>query len=191
MSQCLVCLNEFVNNRLGTKKFCTKKCYYDYWYAGGDRSVYLKRIGTLNCKVCDKEFVPTHLNNMTYCSKKCSRRHWAVPIRKKDSRSIEDCKEPPTKIQTKNGYTSYYMPQHPNAAMTGYVSVHVYEMAKKLQRPLMKGETVHHINGIKNDNRIENLELWRSSHPPGQRVEDKINWAIEFLKEYGYKVIKE
>lgn len=40
------------------------------------------------------------------------------------------------------------------------------------------------------DNRIENLELWTTQQPSGQRVEDKINWAINFLKEYGYEATK-
>lgn len=38
--------------------------------------------------------------------------------------------------------------------------------------------------------RIENLELWSNSHPFGQRVEDKISCAKEFLSLYGYDVIK-
>lgn len=45
-------------------------------------------------------------------------------------------------------------------------------------------------NGIRDDNRIENLELWHKGQPPGQRVKDKIEWCIEFLNGYGYKVIK-
>ena len=40
------------------------------------------------------------------------------------------------------------------------------------------------------DNRIENLELWSKAQPPGQRVDDKINYFIEFLQAYGYKVYK-
>lgn len=38
------------------------------------------------------------------------------------------------------------------------------------------------------DNRINNLELWTRHQPAGQRVEDKVAWAIEFLEQYGYKV---
>ena len=44
---------------------------------------------------------------------------------------------------------------------------------------------------IRDDNRIENLELWCKAQPAGQRVEDRITYYIEFLNTYGYKVAKE
>lgn len=57
-------------------------------------------------------------------------------------------------------------------------------MELEIGRPLRHEETVHHINGVRSDNRIENLELWSSSHPSGQRVRDKIAWAKEILSLY-------
>jgi hypothetical protein len=62
---------------------------------------------------------------------------------------------------------------------------HRYVMESVLGRELLTTESVHHKNSVRSDNRPDNLELWTSSQPAGQRVEDKVAWAKEILALYG------
>ena len=66
--------------------------------------------------------------------------------------------------------------------------VHRAVMAEILGRPLRRDETVHHKNGDRLDNRPENLELWTTHQPKGQRVADKLAWAKEIIELYDGRV---
>jgi hypothetical protein len=82
------------------------------------------------------------------------------------------------------GYVMVYRPDHKNATKKGYIGEHRLIMSDHLGRPLNKFENVHHKNGKRDDNRIENLELWNKMQPAGQRAKDKILFAKEILKLY-------
>lgn len=73
---------------------------------------------------------------------------------------------------------------HPRASKNNYVFEHIIVMEKQLGRLLEKDENVHHINGVKDDNSIENLELWVKPQPSGIRVDDAILWAKKILARY-------
>lgn len=65
-----------------------------------------------------------------------------------------------------------------------YVQEHRYVYEQHYGVKLLPHQNVHHINGDRTDNRIENLELWDTSQPKGQRVEDKIEFYFKLINEY-------
>lgn len=84
------------------------------------------------------------------------------------------------KVSTSQGYVLVYCPEHPNANKGGgkYIFEHRLVMSNYLQRPLTTDEVVHHINGNRADNRLENLELNTNSghakkHMSERTIEEK------------------
>lgn len=92
---------------------------------------------------------------------------------------------PRLKIKTNSGYIYIFKPTHPCATKAGYVLEHRLVVEKEISRYLDNTETVHHKNGVKDDNRIENLELRTGNHGPGQSIGDLINWALYIIEKYG------
>lgn len=116
------------------------------------------------CLFCEVSFVPKHrhssknLNAGKYCSPSCRSRS-----PKKYGKDHGGWKGGTT---NKAGYVVITDPERRR------VLEHRYVMEQVLGRKLTTNEFVHHKNGVRNDNRPENLELWLKAQPPGIRATD-------------------
>ena len=137
-----------------------------------------------------------------------SSRHLRCPAcRSKESRDLCQCGEPKQgrsatcakcrivsgasngrwkggRTRHKAGYVMSWAPGHPRSGKGQYVFEHILVMEQILGRHLLPDESVHHRNGVRDDNRPENLELWTRPQPTGIRVTDAIAWAREILARY-------
>jgi len=165
------------DKRVKAIRLCAMHC--SRLYRNGDVGVvYSMRNGP---KICTVDGCEKPVNARGYCSTHYSR--W----RKTGSTGDAELQQAPhgTGHITPNGYRTFRAPDHPNSWKDGRVSEHTLVMTKIIGRPLRKGETIHHINGIRDDNRPENLELWTSDHPSGRRVSDLREFAASIAFDYG------
>lgn len=129
------------------------------------------------CPVCDGAY-KTRWHRQVCCSRTCARkldaqRHGPSNWKGGVNRHV-------------SGYLKQLAKGHPAADKNGYVMQHRLIMEKELGRYLKPHERVHHKNGIRDDNRPENLELWivkgrSTKDPSGQRASDLARIALAAL----------
>ena len=126
---------------------------------------------------------PSHWARRRFCSRGCAIRSAPQPTaeqRRGPGRGEEHPRWKGRGIDKQSGYVWIRLPGWTRSKLE-----HRHVMEQHLGRALTSEETVHHRNGDKTDNRLENLELWSSRHPRGQRVEDLVAFAREVLDLYG------
>lgn len=198
-STCLKCNKEFVKTANSAGKYCSMEC----WYASDE----FNTRSSQKCLLCEKEYCTSH-KSQKYCSKECSklaarkRKDFCIICEKeiefsaskkkycsKECLSIgrESTASVPigTLRETIDKYILIKVPKNYfGSHKNGWILQHRYVMEQHLGRALTKNENIHHKNGDRSDNRLENLELWGTKQPIGQRVVDKVAHAKEILKKY-------
>ena len=130
------------------------------------------------CPVCKKVFLDLVGRKRTTCSRVCNAK-LTIKLHPEKYKGWKNMR----------GYIYLYLPEHKNANSDGYYAQHRYIMEQHIGRTLNKREIVHHLNGIKNDNRIENLELLSSSkehyriHRKSLRKSNDEYWSPENRKK--------
>ncbi len=115
---------------------------------------------------------------VSFSRKMCQMHYWRWRTRG-DAGSAESERPGGSRVSMATGYVRIHMPTHPNANVDGYVLEHRLVMEYVLGRCLEKWESVHHVNGVRSDNRPDNLELWIKPQPAGQRAEDLARWVVQ------------
>jgi|26BtaG_2_1085354.scaffolds.fasta_scaffold00122_35 hypothetical protein len=161
--ECLTCEKSFYARpfdiKKGNGKFCSRKCW-----AKSRKGIPSPKKGTglgkikLECLACSKIFEvwPSRLKrgDTQFCSLKCAR-----SVR---SGTKAPCWKGGIKFEKHAGYVLLFKPDHPHSDSTGYIKRARFLTSETLGRPLKEKEVTHHINGIKDDDRIENLYLFPS-----------------------------
>jgi hypothetical protein len=158
--------------------YCSRECY--------NNSRGIRKSGKVvqECLHCGKSFetYPCRISRKgrgragNFCSKACGyaavERDLSARHKTKQGYILMSLpKDHPVSIErTKRGVRNHRYPEHRLV------------MEKHLGRHLLPHENVHHKNGIRDDNRLENLELWSKNQPSGQRINDLYKEILE-LKE--------
>jgi hypothetical protein len=146
--------------------------HYNRWYRHGDPLQVRVRILTCSIPGCGRKHRTRGWCEMHYGA---WQRHGDPLIKLKEKGGGS---------HDKMGYRIVMAHGHPNATTDGHIREHRLVMATMLGRALLPGEEVHHRNGVRDDNREENLELKASKHERGQTTHDLIAWAKEVLRRY-------
>lgn len=200
--ECIKCGKDHRSNHADTCDGCTERGGEGYCFSCNSHRPYILKKKKI-CQNCNtKQYYKDNRQKVLERTSKYGREK----TRKKRGLPLDHpplIAKPGEGHLSKTGYRYITRKGHPNSwdskgirkdgkphKYEGRILEHTFIMSEHLGRPLKKGESVHHINGIRDDNRMENLEIWYRGQPAGQRLGEKIEWAKEFLEGYGYDVTR-
>ena len=147
-----------------TRRYCSRACAGRVYSARA--SARMASLSPHICGACGITYRP-HDVRSKFCSPQCALGRFV------NRRGENHWSWKGGRVDKGNGYMAVAVSREsPYAGMigrTGYVLEHRLVMAQSLGRPLRSDETVHHINGIKDDNRPENLQLRQGPHGKNTR----------------------
>lgn len=151
------------------KGFCG--LHYGRWKKSGSTDPSGIMFGKRPAKPCSVDGCDRHVSSHGLCSV-----HWKRFMRRGVTMPFVPSRDPYVDARG-------YIRERVEGEKQGILQ-HRIVMARHLGRPLFPGETVHHKNTIRTDNRIENLELWMGWQPRGGRVRDVLAYAEEIVARY-------
>jgi hypothetical protein len=120
------------------------------------------------CELCGDVFWARR-KTASFCTRSCARKKLVGPLNPNWRGG---------RVPANYGYMRVY--SGPGGTINGrYMAEHRAVMEKVIGRRLEKFENVHHKNGIRDDNRPENLELWATAQCRGQRVSDLVQFVFD------------
>lgn len=143
-SACEVCGVDVYSTPAVQRRFCSTACQKEWQQS--------RRVSIV-CEVCGRatDVRPSFADQRT-CSRECD-------VLRRTTNGVGRFHNGRPVLKWSTGYLFLYEPDHPKAYRNGWVAEHRYVMEQELGRYLATDEHVHHVNGIKDDNRLSNLRV--------------------------------